>query len=58
MKRNVTLWVIQGLLAALFLFAGFGLACSIPEPALAGKVLWGFLVTDRCVARNHQRALR
>jgi len=29
---------------ALFLFAGFGLACSIPEPALAGKVL-GVLVT-------------
>ena len=37
MKRNVTLWVIQGLLAALFLFAG-SMKLVLPLEALAGPV--------------------
>ncbi len=34
---NVTLWIIQGLLAALFLFAG-GVKLVLPAEALAGPV--------------------
>ena len=37
MKRNVTLWVIQGLLAALFLFAG-AMKLILPIEAMAGPV--------------------
>ena len=37
MKRNVTLWVIQGLLAALFLFAG-SMKLILPVEAMAGPV--------------------
>ena len=37
MKRNVTLWVIQGLLAALFLFAG-SMKLILPIDAMAGPV--------------------
>jgi uncharacterized membrane protein YphA (DoxX/SURF4 family) len=37
MKRNVTLWVIQGLLAALFLFAG-SMKLILPIEAMAGPV--------------------
>jgi uncharacterized membrane protein YphA (DoxX/SURF4 family) len=37
MKRNVTLWVIQGLLAALFLFAG-STKLILPIEAMAGPV--------------------
>jgi hypothetical protein len=37
MKRNVTLWVIQGLLAALFLFAG-SMKLILPIEALAGPL--------------------
>jgi len=37
MKRNTTLWVIQGLLAALFLFAG-SMKLILPIEALAGPV--------------------
>jgi uncharacterized membrane protein YphA (DoxX/SURF4 family) len=37
MKRNVTLWVIQGLLAALFLFAG-SMKLILPTEAMAGPV--------------------
>ena len=37
MKRNVTLWVIQGLLAALFLFAG-SMKLVLPVEAMAGPV--------------------
>lgn len=37
MKRNVTLWVIQGLLAALFLFAG-SMKLLLPIEAMAGPV--------------------
>lgn len=37
MKRNVTLWVIQGLLAALFLFAG-SMKLVLPIEAMAGPV--------------------
>ena len=36
-KRNVTLWVIQGLLAALFLFAG-SMKLILPIEAMAGPV--------------------
>ncbi len=35
MKKNVTLWVVQGLLAALFLFAG-GMKLVMPIEAMAG----------------------
>ena len=37
MKRNTTLWVIQGLLAALFLFAG-SMKLILPIEAMAGPV--------------------
>jgi hypothetical protein len=37
MRKNVTLWVVQGLLAALFLFAG-GMKLVMPIEALAGPV--------------------
>jgi len=37
MKRNITLWVIQGLLAALFLFAG-SMKLVLPIEAMAGPV--------------------
>ena len=37
MRRNVTLWVIQGLLAALFLFAG-SMKFILPIEAMAGPV--------------------
>jgi hypothetical protein len=37
MNRNVTLWVVQGLLGALFLFAGF-MKLVLPIEALAGPV--------------------
>jgi len=37
MKANKTLWTIQGLLAALFLFAG-GMKLALPIEALAGPV--------------------
>ena len=37
MKRNVTLWVIQGLLAALFLFAG-SMKLILPIEAMTGPV--------------------
>ena len=37
MKRNATLWVIQGLLAALFLFAG-SMKLILPIEAMAGPV--------------------
>ena len=37
MKANKTLWAIQGLLAALFLFAG-GMKLALPIEALAGPV--------------------
>ena len=37
MKKNVTLWVVQGLLAALFLFAGVMKLVMSPE-AMAGPV--------------------
>ena len=37
MKKNVTLWVVQGLLAALFLFAGVMKFVMSPE-AMAGPV--------------------
>ena len=37
MKRNVTLWVIQGLLAALFLFAG-SMKLILPIEAMSGPV--------------------
>ena len=38
MKRNVTLWVVQGLLAALFLFAG-SMKLILPIEAMAGPVV-------------------
>ena len=38
MKRNITLWVIQGLLAALFLFAG-SMKLILPIEAMAGPVV-------------------
>ena len=37
MRRNITLWVIQGLLAALFLFAG-SMKLILPIEAMAGPV--------------------
>jgi uncharacterized membrane protein YphA (DoxX/SURF4 family) len=37
MKKNVTLWVVQGLLAALFLFAGV-MKLVMPIEAMAGPV--------------------
>jgi len=37
MKRNVTLWIVQGLLAALFLFAG-SMKLILPIEAMAGPV--------------------
>ena len=37
MRRNVTLWIIQGLLAALFLFAGV-MKLILPIEAMAGPV--------------------
>jgi len=37
MRRNTTLWVIQGLLAALFLFAG-AMKLILPIEAMAGPV--------------------
>lgn len=37
MRKNVTLWVVQGLLAALFLFAG-GMKLVMPLENLAGPV--------------------
>jgi uncharacterized membrane protein YphA (DoxX/SURF4 family) len=44
MRKNVTLWVIQGLLAALFLFAGV-MKLVMPIEAMAGPVsLPGFLL--------------
>ena len=44
MRKNVTLWVVQGLLAALFLFAG-SMKLIMPIEAMAGPVaLPGFLL--------------
>jgi hypothetical protein len=44
MRKNVTLWVIQGLLAALFLLAG-AMKLVMPIEAMAGPVaLPGFLL--------------
>jgi DoxX-like protein len=37
MKKNMTLWVVQGLLAALFLFAGV-MKLVLPIEAMAGPV--------------------
>jgi hypothetical protein len=37
MRKNVTLWMVQGLLAALFLFAG-GMKLVMPIEAMAGPV--------------------
>jgi hypothetical protein len=37
MRKNVTLWVVQGLLAALFLFAGT-MKLVLPVDAMAGPV--------------------
>jgi hypothetical protein len=37
MRRNFTLWVIQGLLAALFLFAG-SMKLILPIEAMAGPI--------------------
>jgi hypothetical protein len=37
MKKNVLLWIVQGLLAALFLFAG-GMKLVLPIEAMAGPV--------------------
>ncbi|HEX3644091.1 MAG TPA: DoxX family protein [Vicinamibacterales bacterium] len=37
MRKNVTLWAVQGLLAALFLFAG-GMKLVLPIEAMAGPV--------------------
>jgi hypothetical protein len=37
MRKNVTLWVVQGLLAALFLFAGV-MKLVLPIVAMAGPV--------------------
>ena len=36
-KKNVTLWVVQGVLAALFLFAGI-MKLALPVEAMAGPV--------------------
>jgi hypothetical protein len=44
MRKNVTLWVVQGLLAALFLFAG-GMKLVMPLEGMAGPVaLPGLLI--------------
>jgi len=44
MRKNVTLWVIQGVLAALFVFAGV-MKLVMPIEAMAGPVaLPGFLL--------------
>jgi len=37
MRKNVTLWVVQSLLAAMFLFAG-GMKLVLPIEAMAGPV--------------------
>lgn len=37
MKKNVLLWIVQGVLAALFLFAG-GMKLVLPVEAMAGPV--------------------
>ena len=37
MRKNLTLWTVQGLLAALFLFAG-GMKLVMPIEAMAGPV--------------------
>ena len=37
MRRNVLLWIVQGLLAALFLFAG-GMKLILPPEAMAGPI--------------------
>ena len=37
MRKNVTLWVVQGLLASLFLFAG-GMKLVMPIEGMAGPV--------------------
>ena len=37
MRKNVTLWVVQGVLAALFLFAGI-MKLVMPPEAMAGPV--------------------
>ncbi len=37
MRKNVTLWMVQGLLASLFLFAG-GMKLVLPIEAMAGPV--------------------
>ena len=37
MRKNVLLWIVQGLLAALFLFAG-GMKLMLPIEAMAGPV--------------------
>ena len=37
MRKNVTLWTVQGLLAALFVFAG-GMKLVMPIEAMAGPV--------------------
>jgi uncharacterized membrane protein YphA (DoxX/SURF4 family) len=37
MTRNVLLWIVQGLLAALFLFAG-GMKLILPPEAMAGPI--------------------
>ncbi|MCU1381568.1 MAG: putative integral rane protein [Acidobacteria bacterium] len=37
MKKNVTLWIVQGLLAALFLFAGV-MKLVLPIEAMAGPI--------------------
>lgn len=37
MKTNITLWTVQGLLAALFLFAG-GMKLILPIEAMAGPI--------------------
>jgi hypothetical protein len=37
MKRNVTLWIVQGLLALLFLFAG-SMKLILPPEAMAGPI--------------------
>jgi len=44
MRKNVTLWVVQGLLASLFLFAG-GMKLVMPLEGMAGPVaLPGLLI--------------
>jgi hypothetical protein len=53
---SVALWIVQGLLAALFLFAG-GAKLVMPLDQMAGPVAlpgWflRFLVSPRCSARS------